>query len=308
MTSFACVFPGQGSQAPGMLAQWQTHPQIKATFDQASQQLGYDLWQICQDNPEDKLNQTLYTQPALLTASVALWRVFIESTDARPSYLAGHSLGEYSALVCAEVLNFNDAVKLVALRAKLMQDAVAPGQGLMAAILGLSLEALSELCQQTPGYVAPANLNSPGQIVVAGETAAVHALCEQAKQAGAKRALPLNVSVPSHCQLVAPAAQALADGLANVSLQTPSIPVLHNVDAQTHTTAESIRDALIQQLSQPVQWQASIEAMLAAEVGHIVECGPGKVLQGLCKRIQRSLQLSGLSSQAEMDAWQEVAL
>ena len=292
MKKFALVFPGQGSQYLTMLNDIAVQIDvINQTFAEASDVLGYDLWQLCQQGPEEKLNQTAYTQPALLTASVALWRVWQAQALPMPTLLAGHSLGEYSALVCAQSIAFADAVRVVRCRGEFMQSAVATGTGSMAAILGLDDAVVQSVCQDAAqgSIVSAANFNSPGQIVIAGERAAVARASELAKQAGAKRVLPLNVSVPSHCALMQPAAKELAEVLKDISIQTPRLPVINNVAARIETAPEKIRQALIEQLTQPVQWTRSVERMVEEGVAVTIECGPGKVLCGLNKRINAEL-------------------
>lgn len=297
------VFPGQGSQHPGMLAELaDNYPQVEASFAEASDVLGYDLWALTQTNPDDKLNQTEFTQPALLTASVAMWRVLQHELSWIPAYLAGHSLGEYSALVCANALSLQDAVKLVALRGRLMQQAVPAGVGAMAAIIGLDDTAVNDLCAsyQGDGTVSCANYNSPGQVVIAGDHAAVMWVIEQAKPAGAKMAKALPVSVPSHCQLMQPAADEFAAAIHQQTFAAPMIPVIHNVDATSKTEINDIKAALIHQLSQPVLWVDSIKAMHAKGVRCFIECGPGKVLTGLIKRIEKDDQAIALSTTTEL--------
>lgn len=298
-THIAFVFPGQGSQSIGMLNEHAQHfPIIEQTFAQASTVLGYDLWQLVQQGSPDELNQTMITQPALLTAGVALWRVWQQLAEQQsallPHVLAGHSLGEYTALVCAQALDFVDAVALVAERGRLMQDAVPIGEGAMAAIIGLSRQQVDELCQTCSGdshsQVTAANDNAHGQVVVAGHTAAVEAVIDAAKPAGAKLAKRLPMSVPSHCQLMQPAADALQDYLVNVAVQTPTISVINNVDVEMPTKPDKIRDALVRQLVNPVRWVETIESMAQTGVNTVIECGPGSVLTGLCKRIDKTLQ------------------
>ncbi|MDX1454024.1 MAG: ACP S-malonyltransferase [Gammaproteobacteria bacterium] len=295
--SYAFVFPGQGSQSLGMLADLAAdHAVVKETFDAASEALGYDLWQVCQEGPEEKLNSTEVTQPALLAAGVATWRVFSGQSEFRPSFMAGHSLGEYTALVCAGAMDFADAIKLVEFRGKAMQDAVPAGEGAMAAILGLDDDAVREVCDKAAeGQVVSAvNFNAPGQVVIAGNKAAVDRAVELAKEAGAKRAIPLAVSAPSHCALMQPAADALAERLKDVSIQAPSIPVIHNVDVAEHADADGIRAALVAQLHSPVRWVETVQAMSARGVTGLVECGPGKVLAGLNRRIERGMDVVAL--------------
>ncbi|TAN52765.1 MAG: [acyl-carrier-protein] S-malonyltransferase [Methylococcaceae bacterium] len=285
----ALVFPGQGSQSVGMLSKLAAdYPEVKETFAQASQALGFDLWQLVDNGPEDQLNLTLNTQPAMLAAGVATYRVWRKQGGVLPGWMAGHSLGEYTALVCAEALTFEDAIKLVRERARLMQDAVPAGQGAMAAILGLTDAQVVAVCNQVStedSGVSPANFNAPGQVVIAGHSAAVNQAIDAAKQAGAKRAIALSVSVPSHCPLMESAAEKLLELLEQTPLQMPSIPVLHNVDVETHAAPEVIRNVLAQQLSKPVRWAASVKFMHEQGVSLFLECGPGKVLTGLNKRI-----------------------
>lgn len=292
MTQFAIVFPGQGSQAVGMLAAIaEQSPIVEQTFAQASEVLGYDLWALVQQGPAEELNQTSRTQPALLTASVALWRAWQELGGARPAVMAGHSLGEYSALVCAGALEFTDAVKLVELRGQLMQQAVPAGVGAMSAIIGLENDAIIAACEQAAqGQVVSAvNFNSPGQVVIAGNKEAVERANALCKEAGAKRAMPLPVSVPSHCELMRPAAEQLAKALEQLTVNTPRIPVINNVDVKAAETAEEIKDALVRQLYSPVRWTETVEQMAAQGITTLVEMGPGKVLAGLVKRIDKKL-------------------
>ncbi len=290
--SLAFVFPGQGSQSVAMLSELAEKTQlITATFQEASEALGYDLWDLVQNGPEERLNSTEVTQPALLAAGVAVWRCWQEQAGPSPAFLAGHSLGEYTALVCAGSLDFADAVRLVADRGRFMQDAVAIGTGSMAAVMGLDEAALTEVCARASegDVISCANFNSPGQIVIAGERLAVERAAELAKAAGAKRAIILSVSVPSHCALMIPAADRLAQRLNDLSLDSPSIPVIHNVDADRHPGPAEIRTALVEQLYKPVRWIDVVNKMAECGVDTIVECGPGKVLAGLCKRINKTL-------------------
>lgn len=303
MTQFAFVFPGQGSQTVGMLADMAaTWPVIEETFQEASAVLGYDLWALVQQGPAEELNKTWQTQPALLTASVALWHVWQQSGGKAPALMAGHSLGEYSALVCAGVIAFADAVRLVELRGKFMQDAVPAGTGAMSAIIGLDDAAIAEACEAAAEgqVVSPVNYNSPGQVVIAGHKEAVERAGAACKAAGAKRALPLPVSVPSHCALMKPAAEKLAAELSNITFNAPQIPVVNNVDVACETTPEAIRDALVRQLYSPVQWTKSVEFMASQGIEHLYEVGPGKVLTGLTKRIVDTLTASALNEPAAM--------
>jgi [acyl-carrier-protein] S-malonyltransferase len=289
----AFVFPGQGSQSVGMLnALAAEFPVVKQTFAEASQVLGKDLWQLVEQGPEEKLNQTEITQPAMLAAGVATWRAWLAAHGPRPQYLAGHSLGEYSALVCAEALDFAEAMKLVADRARFMQQAVPAGQGAMAAILGMEDDAVRKLCEQAAqGEVLEAvNFNSPGQVVIAGAAGAVTRAVDQSKAAGAKRAVLLPVSVPSHCRLMHPAAQQMAERLKQAQIRAPQIPVLHNTHVQAESDPQAIRNALVRQIESPVRWVETIQKMAADGVTRIVECGPGKVLAGLNKRIVKTVE------------------
>lgn len=290
--TFACVFPGQGSQSVGMLSELLTTSEIvPATFQEASQVLGYDLAALVTEGPEDEINSTDRTQPALLTAGVALWRLFCDTTNARPSILAGHSLGEYTALVCAGALQFRDAVSLVRARGEAMKAAVPAGQGAMAAILGLDDQQVIEACASVAEeeIVSAVNFNSPGQVVIAGHASAVDRAVAKAKEMGARRAVPLAVSVPSHCDLMAPAAEALSGVLADIEVKPPEIPVVHNVDAATHNDPQDIKASLIAQVQKPVKWGDSVLVMKDQGVTGLVELGPGKVLSGLNRRIDRSL-------------------
>jgi len=262
---------------------------VRETFAEASQALGYDLWGVVQNGPEDRLNRTETTQPAMLTAGVAVWRVWRMRSGPAPMLLAGHSLGEYTALVCAEAMAFNDAATLVADRGRFMQEAVPAGQGAMAAILGLEDDAVRALCEQAAQgeVLAPVNFNSPGQVVIAGTASAVQRAVEQAKSAGAKRAVVLPVSVPSHCRLMHPAAERMAQRLQQVSIQTPKVPVIHNVHVKAESDTAAIRAALVRQIESPVRWVETIQKLAAEGVDRIVECGPGKILTGLNKRITK---------------------
>lgn len=299
MSKLAFVFPGQGSQAVGMLADvaaaW---PVVGETFAEASAALGYDLWTLVQNGPESELNQTEKTQPALLTAGIALWRVWQQAGGRTPDYLAGHSLGEYTALVAAGSLSLADGVRLVALRGRLMQQAVPAGEGAMAAILGLDDAAVEKACAEASaaGVVAAVNFNAPGQVVVAGSTTAVQQAIELLKAAGAKRALPLPVSVPSHCALMKPAAEQLQVALNELNLQAPAIPVVQNVLGQVEPDLDAIRTALVRQLYSPVQWVKCVEQLAALGVSRAYECGPGKVLCGLNKRIVKEMETTSLEN------------
>ncbi|MDP9569062.1 UNVERIFIED_ORG: [acyl-carrier-protein] S-malonyltransferase [Kosakonia oryzae] len=303
MTQFAFVFPGQGSQTVGMLADMAVaYPVIEETFAEASAALGYDLWALVQQGPAEELNKTWQTQPALLSASVALWRVWQQQGGKTPVLMAGHSLGEYSALVCAGVIAFADAVRLVELRGKFMQEAVPEGTGAMSAIIGLDDESIAKACETAAEgqIVSPVNYNSPGQVVIAGHKEAVERAGAACKAAGAKRALPLPVSVPSHCALMKPAAEKLAVELNAIPFNAPQIPVINNVDVKCETSPEAIRSALVRQLYSPVQWTKSVEFMASQGVEHLYEVGPGKVLTGLTKRIVDTLTASAINEQAAM--------
>lgn len=310
MKKFAMVFPGQGSQAVGMLAELAAeYPVVQDTFKQASEALGYDLWQLVQQGPAEELNKTWQTQPALLAASVAVYRVWQEKyPQYKPEVMAGHSLGEYSALVCAGVLDFQDAVKLVELRGKLMQQAVPEGTGAMYAIIGLDNEAIINACKQAEQgeVVSAVNFNSPGQVVIAGAKAAVERAAALCKEAGAKRTLPLAVSVPSHCALMKPAADQLSVSLESITLKVPHVSVLNNVDVKGESDAEAIRYALVRQLYSPVRWTETVEKMANNGVEVLVEIGPGKVLNGLTKRIVDSLQAVSVNDIKSLDSINEL--
>jgi len=300
----AFVFPGQGSQSVGMLQGWGERAEVRATFVEASDALGQDLWALVTDGPADLLNQTINTQPAMLAADVAAWRVWLAAGGATPALLAGHSLGEYAALVAAGALNFADAIKLVRFRAEAMQAAVPEGVGAMAAILGLDDDAVRAVCADAAAgdVVEAVNLNSPGQVVIAGNKVAVERAMALAKEKGAKRALPLPVSVPSHSSLMLPAAEKLLAHLQNVTISTPAIPVLHNTDVQSHVEPAAIRAALAKQLHTPVRWVETVQALKASGIERVIECGPGKVLAGLSKRIDDSLPAVALVDEASLQA------
>ena len=304
MTKFAMVFPGQGSQAVGMLKDLaENYSVVKSTFDEASQVLGYDLWTLVQEGPADELNKTWQTQPALLAASVAIYRVWQSINGPQPEFMAGHSLGEYSALVCAGVIDFKDAIKLVELRGKLMQEAVPSGTGAMFAIIGLDNDSIRKACEQAAQgqVVAPVNFNSPGQVVIAGNKEAVERAGALCKEAGAKRALPLAVSVPSHCALMKPAADKLATTLNNMTFNAPQFAVINNVDVKVESSADNIKAALIAQLYSPVRWTETVEEMAKQGVTLLAEMGPGKVLTGLTKRIVDSLSACAVNDKASLD-------
>ncbi|RAJ98869.1 ACP S-malonyltransferase [Aliidiomarina maris] len=295
-SQFALVFPGQGSQVTGMLSDLaDEYTAVKETFAQASEVLGYDLWDLVQSNPDDKLNQTEYTQPALLAASVAIYRC-VAPHIGQPVLMAGHSLGEYSALVCSGALDFASAIKLVQLRGQAMQQAVPEGTGAMAAVIGLDDEAIAIACEQSAQgeVVAPVNYNSPGQVVIAGQKDAVARAGDACKAAGAKRVLPLPVSVPSHCELMRPAAEVLADALTQVSIQAPDMTVLHNVDV-SEANASTIAANLVAQLHSPVLWTQTMQRMAADGITKVYEIGPGKVLTGLSKRIDKALDTQAVN-------------
>ncbi|OOF40439.1 [acyl-carrier-protein] S-malonyltransferase [Rodentibacter mrazii] len=309
MKKFSMVFPGQGSQSVGMLAELATeYPIVIETFKQASDILGYDLWQLVQQGPAEELNKTWQTQPALLAASVAIYRVWQEKyPHLKPEVMAGHSLGEYSALVCSGALDFQDAIKLVELRGKLMQQAVPEGTGAMYAIIGLDNEAIINSCQQAEEgeVVSAVNFNSLGQVVIAGVKAAVERAAALCKEAGAKRALPLAVSVPSHCALMKPAADKLSVTLETIAVNEPKVAVINNVDVATESEATTIRAALIRQLYSPVRWTETVEKMAQDGVQVLVEIGPGKVLNGLTKRIVGDLQAMSVNDLASLNSVEE---
>jgi len=300
----AMVFPGQGSQSVGMLADYAGHPVVRATFAEASDVLGQDLYALVEGGPADALNQTVNTQPVMLAAGVAVWRAWIEAGGTRPALLAGHSLGEYTALVAAGALAFRDALPLVRFRAQAMQEAVPAGVGAMAAILGLDDAAVAAACVEAAQgqMVEPVNYNAPSQVVIAGHKEAVERAIVAAKAKGAKRAMLLPVSAPFHSSLLKPAAVRLAARLAEVPLAAPAIPVLHNVDMQERPTPDAIRGALAQQAASPVRWVETIEAFAARGVTHVVECGPGKVLAGLNRRIVADMQSHALTDSEAIDA------
>lgn len=305
MTHFAMVFPGQGSQAIGMLAQLaEQYPIVTETFAQASEVLGYSLWDLIQNGPDTELNKTWKTQPALLAASVAIWRVWQEKHGKMPQIMAGHSLGEYSALVCAGVIDFKAAIKLVELRGQLMQEAVPTGTGAMYAIIGLDDAAIAKACEDAAQgqVVSPVNFNSPGQVVIAGNKEAVERAGALCKEAGAKRALPLAVSVPSHCALMMPAAEKLAIALQEIEFTLPEIQVINNVDVKAQTDANTIRDALVRQLYSPVRWTETVELMAEQGITQLLEMGPGKVLTGLTKRISKDMNAIAVNDLASLDA------
>jgi [acyl-carrier-protein] S-malonyltransferase len=317
--SLAFVFPGQGSQSVGMLAELAAaHPEVQATFEEASQGAGFDLWRVAAQGPEDQLNRTEHTQPALLAASVAVWRVWQKLGGAQPSQLSGHSLGEYSALVCANALSLHDAASLVAERGRLMQAAVPSGVGAMAAILGGDDAQIAAVCEAVAQgqVVSPANFNSPGQLVIAGNAEADdrphRALARSAKavdralarlaELGVKKAIKLAVSVPSHCALMRDAADRLGERMASIQWQAPSIPVVQNADATTYATVDDICTALQRQLYLPVRWTQCVQTLASGGATRIAECGPGKVLTGLIKRIDKALEARAIGAPSDIDA------
>ncbi len=301
----ALVFPGQGSQSVGMLADlYAEYAIVRETFAEASAALDYDLWALVANGPEADLNETHRTQPALLTASVAVWRLWQQQNGTKPAFLAGHSLGEYSALVCAGVMSLADAVKLVEKRGQYMQTAVPAGTGAMSAIIGLDDALIAKACADAAQgeVVSPVNYNSPGQVVIAGHKAAVERANELCKAAGAKRALPLPVSVPSHCALMRPAAEQLSTDLQSLHFNTPVISVVNNVDVAVATEATAIQDALIRQLFSPVRWTETIEFLATQGVTEVIELGAGKVLSGLIKRINKELLTTSVHDVASFQA------
>ena len=303
--TLAFVFPGQGSQSVGMLRDLAAeHREIKETFDAASDVLDVDLWQLAQHGPEEQLNQTQITQPAMLAAGVAVWRAWRQRGGADGACMAGHSLGEYSALVCAEAIDYPIAVGLVADRARFMQQAVPASAGAMAAIIGLADDAVQALCAQAAAgeVLEPVNYNAPGQVVIAGTAGAIERAVVQAKAAGAKRAIPLAVSVPAHSRLMQPAADQLAARLAQTAIRAPRIPVLHNVHADTEGDVQKLRGLLTRQVASPVRWVQTISAIAQRGVTHIIELGPGKVLTGLNKRIADNVTCLAVYDAASLDA------
>lgn len=303
MSNYAIVFPGQGSQTIGMLSDLAAdNAVIEETFAQASEVLGYDLWELVQNGTAEELGQTHITQPALLTTSVALWRIASAKESFQPALVAGHSLGEYSALVCAGVIKFEDAIALVELRGQLMQQAVPQGVGAMAAVIGLDNDAIISACKKAEEneVVSAVNFNSPGQVVIAGNKNAVARASELCVEAGARRVMPLPVSVPSHCSLMKPAADELKKALEKVTFNTPVIKLINNVDVASPADAESIKDALVRQLYMPVRWTEVIEQMAKEEITELYEFGPGKVLTGLVKRIDKSIKGGAVNNAATL--------
>lgn len=298
------MFPGQGSQSLGMLAELsELHASIRESFVEASDGAGVDLWALSQGGPEEMLNRTEYTQPALLAAGVAVWRLWQARGGAQPALLAGHSLGEYTALVAAGALSLRDGAHLVRLRGQLMQEAAPAGVGAMAAVLGAEDALVEEICQAVSGseVVVPANYNSPGQIVIGGHAGAVDKALTRLAEAGVRKAVKLAVSVPSHTPLMREAANRLAEAMTGLEWRLPSLPVVQNVDAQVHASVEAIRDALVRQLYLPVQWTGCVQALAAAGVQRAAECGPGKVLTGLVKRIDKSIDGRAIGTPAEFE-------
>lgn len=305
--SFAFFFPGQGSQSLGMMNGFAGHAVVKNTFAEASAILGQDLWAMINGSDAEIIGQTVNTQPIMLAAGVAVYRAYLEAGGKTPAAVAGHSLGEYTALVAAGALDFADAIKLVRLRAELMQSAVPQGVGAMAAILGLEDEQVRQICAESAQdeVVEAVNFNSPGQVVIAGNAAAVERAMLAAKEAGAKRALPLPVSVPSHCSLMKPAAEKLAEALKPVAIQAPKIRVIHNADVAAYDDADKIKDALVRQLYSPVRWTETVNALVSDGIAESAECGPGKVLAGLAKRINKAAACSALTDAGQVAAFIE---
>lgn len=302
---FAVVFPGQGSQSVGMLSElYESHAVVQQTFSEASDALGFNLWAMIKDGPTDQLNQTHNTQPAMLASGIAVWRAMYEAGIPAPAKMAGHSLGEYTALVAAGSMNFSDAIKLVAERGRLMQQAVPEGEGAMAAILGLEDDQVISICTDAAeGQVVEAvNFNSPGQVVIAGNSAAVERAMGLAKDAGAKRALPLPVSAPSHCALMKPAAEKLSESLTSTTISMPQVPVVHNVTVSAAESTDEIASLLSQQLYSPVRWVETIQSFNKDDINLVVEAGPGKVLTGLCKRIEKAVIGIGVFDNASLES------
>jgi [acyl-carrier-protein] S-malonyltransferase len=305
MTHFSFIFPGQGSQSIGMMADFNEHPIIQSTFNEASEVLNVDFWKMATE-PNEDIHQTIHTQPILLTAGIATWRLWESKTDKLPTYLAGHSLGEYSALVASNTIEFKDALKLVRYRAEVMQKAVPDGVGAMAAILGMTDQEVVSACKEAEEseVVEAVNFNSPGQVVIAGNVLAVERAIEIAKSKGAKRAILLPVSVPSHCSLMQKASEELRAYLDTISIHKPKIKVIHNVDVMVHDDENSIKDALAKQLCHPVRWVETIEKIASHNISHIAECGPGKVLTGLNKRISAELKGAALVSETAINEFE----
>ena len=307
-TTLAFVFPGQGSQSVGMLAELaELHPQVREAFSEASDGAGVDLWALSQGGPEEMLNRTEYTQPALLAGSIGVWRAWQALGGAQPAVLAGHSLGEYTALVAAGALSLHDGAHLVRLRGQLMQEAAPAGVGAMAAVLGAEDALVLEVCAEAAGsqVLVPANYNSPGQIVIGGDAAAVDRAMALLAEKGVRKAVKLAVSVPSHTPLMREAANRLAETMRGLAWQAPRLPVVQNVDAKVHDGVEAIAQALVQQLYQPVQWTGCVQALAARGVTRIAECGPGKVLTGLIKRIDKTIDGRSLATPGDVEAARE---
>lgn len=302
--SIAMIYPGQGSQSKGMQAELASrHTVVQETYAEASEVLGFDLWSVVQEGPEERLGETVVTQPAMLAAGVAAWRVWKEVGGAQPVSMAGHSLGEYTALTCAEAFSFSDALTVVKRRSELMQEAVPVGVGAMAAVLGLDDEAVLKVCEESSniGVAEAVNFNSPGQVVIAGHKEAVQRAVQKAKEAGARRAILLPVSVPSHSSLMVAAGEALSESLMGIDVQTPKSPVINATDATPYTDAGDIRKRLSRQVYSPVQWVDTINALRQSGATSIVECGPGKVLTGLVRRIDRNIQAMALDTPSSLD-------
>lgn len=300
----AFVFPGQGSQSVGMLAELsELHPVVRTTFDEASEGAGVDLWALSQGGPEEQLNRTEYTQPALLAAGVAVWRAWQTQGGAQPAQLAGHSLGEYAALVAAGALSLKDGAHLVRIRGQLMQDAAPTGTGAMAAVLGADDALVEEVCKAAShsDVVVPANYNSPGQIVIGGDAAAVDRALALLAEKGVRKAVKLAVSVPSHTPMMREAANRLSETMAGLAWREPQLPIVQNVDAEVHAGVQAIRDALVRQLYLPVQWTGCVQALAAKGATRIAECGPGKVLAGLVKRIDKGLDARAIGQVGEFE-------
>ena len=305
MSKLAFVFPGQGSQKVGMLADLELkNKQVSDTFAEASDVLGYDMWKMVQEGPQEEINLTERTQPILLASSVAIWRIWLDKQGQKPSFMAGHSLGEWSALVCSETVSFSDALKIVQARGQYMQKAVPVGEGAMAAIIGLEDSIIIEACQSASeiGVVDAVNFNAPGQVVIAGSISAVNQAIEECKQAGAKRALPLPVSAPFHTSLMKPAADQLSELVNSVTFKQPSVPVVHNVHAETEENPDTIKTLMLEQIYKPVRWVDCVKTLKSSGVNTLVECGPGKVLCGLNKRIDKELLSLATDDQSSFEA------
>jgi [acyl-carrier-protein] S-malonyltransferase len=305
MSKLAFVFPGQGSQKVGMLADLELkYKQVSDTFAEASDVLGYDMWKMVQEGPQEEINLTERTQPILLASSVAIWRIWLDKQGQKPSFMAGHSLGEWSALVCSETVSFSDALNIVQARGQHMQKAVPVGEGAMAAIIGLEDSIIIEACQSASeiGVVDAVNFNAPGQVVIAGSILAVNQAIEECKQAGAKRALPLPVSAPFHTSLMKPAADQLSELVNSVTFKQPSVPVVHNVHAETEESPDAIKTLMLEQIFKPVRWVDCVRTLKSSGVSTLVECGPGRVLSGLNKRIDKELLSLATDDQSSFEA------